>query len=99
MTAILSLQTQEDLDLHKLNIDYLIEKSEKNNMKHYHFSIEDANKKDFLEKFRAPTEMLCELIKGGEVVYVHCSAGIHRSPQIVAIFLALSEKFSADQAI
>ena len=39
------------------------------------------------------------MIQNNEKVYVHCSAGIHRSPQIVAIFLAMSSKFSAEQAI
>lgn len=32
-------------------------------------------------------------------IYVHCSAGIYRSPQMIALYLILCEKYSIDSAV
>jgi protein-tyrosine phosphatase len=35
-----------------------------------------------------------KLMKKQGKVYVHCSAGMYRSPQIIALYLILVEKYS-----
>lgn len=43
-------------------------------------------------------QVLKELLKEGGV-YVYCNAGIYRSPQLVALYLALYEHYDLDDAI
>ncbi len=40
-----------------------------------------------------------ELIKEGMKVYIHCSAGIYRSPQMIALYLAVCDHYTVEQAI
>ena len=62
------------------------------------YSIQDANPTDFQKKWKGCVMMLAKLIKKiktlNRKVYVHCSAGIYRSSQVVTLFLALSTKYS-----
>lgn len=43
--------------------------------------------------------MMRDLIRDGEKVYVHCTAGIYRSPQMIALYLAHFEDYSIEQAV
>jgi protein-tyrosine phosphatase len=38
-------------------------------------------------------------VKKNKKVYVHCSAGVYRSPQIVALYLILTKKYSPEEAV
>lgn len=40
-----------------------------------------------------------ELLKDGGKVYVHCSAGIYRSPQIIALYLSMFQNYSVEEAV
>ena len=53
---------------------------------------------DFINKAEGGVKLMKELIKE-EKVYVHCSAGIYRSPQMIALYLILYEQFSAEKAV
>ena len=53
---------------------------------------------DFINKEEGGVKLMKELIKE-EKVYVHCSAGIYRSPQMIALYLILYEQFSAEKAV
>lgn len=57
------------------------------------------NNDDFVSKAEGGVKMMRELIKEGEKVYVHCSAGIYRSPQMIALYLTLFEKYTVEQAV
>ena len=57
------------------------------------------NNKDFLEKWIGAVSLLRKIIADGERVYVHCSAGVYRSPQIVILYLMLIGNLTAVQAI
>ena len=39
------------------------------------------------------------ILKNNGKIYVHCSAGIYRSPQIIALYLILVEQYSIESAI
>lgn len=39
------------------------------------------------------------LIREGGKVYVHCSAGKYRSPQIIAMYLTIFEGYSLERAV
>lgn len=55
--------------------------------------------KDFVNRSQRAVRLLRELIEDHGTVYVHCTAGIYRSPQLVALYLIQYEHFSTDRAI
>lgn len=75
---------------HRLTEDYLAEQSSRNDLEIYTYAIQDMNKRDFIQKCMGAINLLTKLVEGGKKVYVHCSAGMYRSPQIVALFLILT---------
>jgi len=40
-----------------------------------------------------------ELLRDDGKVYVHCSAGIYRSPQIIALYLSVFQSYSIEEAV
>ena len=56
------------------------------------------NNDDFVSKAEGGVRALEELMRE-ERVYVHCSAGIYRSPQMIALYLVLCEQYSVEKAI
>jgi len=40
-----------------------------------------------------------ELLAGGGNIYVHCSAGIYRSPQMIALYLVAVKKYKVEEAV
>lgn len=56
------------------------------------------NSEDFIMKADGGVRLMHELLKEGGV-YVYCSAGVYRSPQLVALYLALHQQYSLDEAI
>lgn len=57
------------------------------------------NNDDFVSKAEGGVRVMRELLREGERVYVHCSAGIYRSPQMIALYLTLFERYSLEQAV
>jgi len=39
------------------------------------------------------------ILKSDGKIYVHCSAGMYRSPQIIALYLILVEQYTIESAI
>lgn len=56
------------------------------------------NNEDFVSKAEGGVRVLRELMRE-ERVYVHCSAGIYRSPQMIALYLVLCEQYPLETAI
>ena len=40
-----------------------------------------------------------EILSGGGNIYVHCSAGIYRSPQMIALYLIAIKKYKLEEAV
>ena len=57
------------------------------------------NQEDFIIKADGCLKIMHELLNEGGNIYVHCSAGIYRSPQIVALYLAIYQHYSAEDAM
>jgi protein-tyrosine phosphatase len=58
-------------------------------MQYRRYAIEDMNNEDFVEKGEGGVRILRELLQNNQRVYVHCSAGIYRSPQMIALYLSV----------
>ena len=57
------------------------------------------NNEDFVSKAGSGVSMLNKLIMEKRKVYIHCSAGIYRSPQMIVLYLALFEYYPVDKAL
>ena len=54
---------------------------------------------DFRKRCEGALLLLKKLISQNKKVYVHCSAGMYRSPQIVVLYLVLHENYSLEEAL
>ncbi len=81
------MQTKQDMKNHGLNWRIMKQLYEKNNIKAYNFEIVDMKIEDFITKSRRAVELMRDLILKYGTIYVHCTAGIYRSPQVVILYL------------
>ena len=68
-------------------------------IKYRRYAIEDMNSQDFIKKALPGVKAMREWMMNGDKLYVHCSAGIYRSPQMIALYLTLFEDYSVEKAV
>jgi protein-tyrosine phosphatase len=99
ITAVLSLQTDEDAD--RFGVDWPWFQT------HYHQAaielrrvpVRDFDPHDLQEKLPACVEVLRGLLQAGHTVYVHCTAGAGRSPNVVIAYLHWVQRWDLDEAV
>lgn len=99
VTAVLNLQTDED-NL-RLAIPWPVLES------HYHecrvelrrCPVEDFDQEDLRRRLPACVRSLHDLLQAGHVVYVHCTAGMNRSPTVIMAYLLWVERVPLGRAI
>lgn len=75
-------------------LDYLCQK---NDVSFRSYSIEDMNRNDFVAKSSGALKIMRDILKNKDnKIYVHCSAGIYRSAQVVVLYLTLVENFKVE---
>ena len=99
INTIINLQTDKDLEIRQLNIDILNNYASKYGIEIKRYPIEDFNKEELYNKLQDGAYLLNQLIKEGKTVYVHCTAGIGRSPSVIIIYLILYENYSIRDAV
>jgi protein-tyrosine phosphatase len=99
ITAIFSIQSERDFKSHGLTPHYLSLLCQEHGVRYKRYSILDMNNDDFVSKAEGGVKVMRDLMRDGERVYVHCSAGIYRSPQMIALYLTLFERYSLEQAV
>ena len=57
------------------------------------------NFKDFIVKAEEGVKIMHHILNEGRNIYVHCSAGIYRSPQMIALYLIAIKQYSLDKAV
>jgi protein-tyrosine phosphatase len=85
ISAILSLQSAEDV-----NTSELLQRrnaATRRGLRFHNLPVVDFDRADLQRKLRDCVEALDDLLKYGEVVYLHCTAGVTRSPTVAAAFL------------
>ncbi len=87
ITAVLNLQSDQDLEKHRIDWCAL--------QAHYcdlgielrRAPILDYNRADLSRNLKKAVAALGELLDSGHTVFVHCNAGVNRSPTVVIAYL------------
>jgi protein-tyrosine phosphatase len=85
ITAILSLQSEEDVG--KNGIAWEEKAALAAKLTFCNVSVNDFDKADLRRKLPACVSELDAMLKAGHVVYLHCTAGVSRSPTVAAAYL------------
>jgi protein-tyrosine phosphatase len=85
ITAILSLQTKDDL--RDRGIEWEERSALRAGLTFRSVPVTDFNTADLQHKLPACVSALDGMLKAGHSVYVHCTAGVSRSPTVVAAYL------------
>ena len=99
VTAVLSLQSDEDL-LH-WNIDWpaLSASYQEAGIQVRRVPVRDFDPDDLRRQLPAGVRALDDLMKAGHTVFVHCNAGINRSPTTVIAYLHWIEDLGLLEAV
>jgi protein-tyrosine phosphatase len=101
VTSVLSLQTDADLASRGLRWNTTWQLMLARGITAVRCPIVDFDTRDFARQLSLAVEALDDLMgpgDGSERVYVHCTAGINRSPSVVLAWLSVREGLTAGRA-
>jgi protein-tyrosine phosphatase len=87
ITAVLNLQTDADMNWHNLDWTNIEGYYRACKIEVWRMPIHDFNPKDLQSKLAQAVVTLNDLIRAGHRVYVHCTAGVNRSPTVVIAYM------------
>ena len=99
VTAILSLQSDEDFKHHRIDWKKLSKVYDTEGVLVERFPIQDFSEQDLGEKVSEPINALNRLLAVGHTVYVHCNAGICRAPATVVGYFCAHKGMPLDEAL
>jgi len=85
--AVLNLQTTFDMERAGVDWENLKNCYKKENIDVINFPILDIDPKDIMSEIRVASNLMSQLLDKNEKIYVHCTAGRNRSPNVVAYHL------------
>lgn len=98
VTAVLSLQTEEDLASWNLDGGRLEAHYGKSRIALRRVPVRDFDQEDLRKNLPKCVEALAQLLNEGHTVYVHCNLGAGRSPSVVIAYLHWVRRWDLDQA-
>lgn len=98
VSAVLNLQTDEDYGRLECDWPRLAAAYQRLNIEVRRVPIRDFDSEDLTRGLSAAVAALAELIDAGHTVYVHCSAGLGRSPSVVIAYLHWIQGLDLDAA-
>lgn len=99
VTAVLSLQTDDDLTKEGLRWKRLEHWYSSAGIEARRVPIDDNSPEAVIAKLDEAVTSLSTLLDQGHTVYLHCSAGVNRSPTIAIAYLVKAEGLSVDEAL
>lgn len=96
VTAILSLLTADDEE--ELCVHGIVEAT-RAGLEYRNVAVNDFDNLDLKKKLPECVEALDDLLKNGHRVYVHCTAGVNRSPTVVVAYLHWRLHWALEQAL
>jgi atypical dual specificity phosphatase len=98
ITAVLNLQTDDDIRNREIDWPAMEDAYRRHGIVIHRFPIEDFSPSDMRQKLRTGVRILDNLIRAGHVIYLHCNAGINRSPTLAVAYLHWVEKWDLESA-
>ncbi len=98
VTAIHSLQDDRDLVVNGLDIKAIEQACRENEIKFVRTPIADGSSDDLAAHLGEALEVLNGLVEAGARVYLHCNAGINRSPSVAIAFIHQYRGLSLEEA-
>jgi protein-tyrosine phosphatase len=99
ITAVLNVQTDEDLDDWGIHWDQLRQAYEETGIVLRHEPVRDFDPEALRRRLPDCVRALAELVNEDHTVYVHCSYGINRSPTTVIAYLHRCEDWDLGDAV
>jgi protein-tyrosine phosphatase len=99
ITAVLNLQTDDDMRYFKLDWGALLDCYKSCGIELRRVPVRDFDAADLQEKLPACVSTLNNLLESGHTVYLHCSAGCGRSPTVAIAYLFWCCGWTLDQAV
>lgn len=87
VTAVLNLQTDEDFGYWGIDWSLLAEYYQTTGLLLCRIPVRDLEPRDLRRNLIRCVKVLDQLLRDGHVVYVHCTAGINRSPSVLVAYL------------
>ena len=99
VTAVLNLQTDEDLD--RLGCDWprLRAHYRQLHVRVRRVPIRDFDEDDLRKRLPQCVQALGELLRENHTVYVHCTAGMGRAPSVAIAYLNWVQQYELDRAV
>ncbi len=99
LSALLSLQTDADLAVRNLSWEREAGWCRALGIEAHRLPIEDWSAADVIAHLDDGVEILARLLENGRVVYLHCTAGVNRSPSIALGYLVRVRGAPLDEAL
>jgi protein-tyrosine phosphatase len=99
ITIVVSLQSDHDLEERHISLKKLVKALSDANIDLSRVPVRDFSKRDLALRLpKCVAEVEAALAPGWAKVYLHCTAGINRSPTVAAAYLVKSRGMSAREA-
>ena len=98
ITAVLNLQSDDDFQYLGIGWSRLHAHYFALGMEVRRVPVQDFNDDDLRNKLPQAVQTLSELLEGGHTVFVHCSAGVNRSPSVIIGYLHWVQGWNLDEA-
>ena len=99
ITAVVNVQTDDDFTPWEINWPQLEAHYRAVGIELRRVPVEDFNPDALREGLPGCVDVVDELMKRGHTIYIHCSAGINRSPSVAIAYLHWIEGRSLDDAV
>lgn len=99
ISAVLNLQSDEDFQSHGIDWPHLRAIYSAKGIEVRRVPITDFDDDDLRDELPEAVRVLTELLKTGHTVFMHCNAGVNRSPSVAICFLHWIEGWGLDEAV
>ncbi len=99
VSAVLSLQSDSDLNRTGLSWAAIWRLQMERGLEVHRHAITDFNPQDLINKLEEAVTLLDDLAARHERVYVHCTAGVNRSPSVCIAWLFMRKGRTVDEAV
>jgi protein-tyrosine phosphatase len=98
VTAVLNLQTEEDFVYWEIDWPDLANHYDALGIEVRRVPVRDFDSDSLRDNLPQCVDQLDDLLRRGHTVYVHCNAGVNRSPSTVIAYLCWRQKWELEEA-